>query len=85
MPKTFLTENDRRDAQMEALIAKYLCLRGTKNELVAGKLGMGRSCWFQKKKRPSTMTLRELCTLTQVLRIPKEEMAAAISGEGWRQ
>lgn len=85
MPKVYLTENDKRDAQMEALIAKYQCLRNTKNESLAEKLGMGRTTWFQKKKKASTMTLRELLLLMQILRIPGVEFAAAIRGEGWIQ
>ena len=85
MPKVYLTENDRRDAQMEALIVKYQCLRNTKNEPLAEKLGMGRTTWFQKKKKASTMTLRELLILVQALKIPREELAAAITGEGWPQ
>lgn len=82
MAKVYLTDNDRRSAQLRALMAKYQSLRNVKSEDLAIRLGMSRPTLIRKKRDASRFTLGELLGLARTLNIPRDELLDALDPEG---
>ncbi|MBQ7491216.1 MAG: hypothetical protein IJT76_01250 [Clostridia bacterium] len=80
MSQIMLTQGDRIDRQVEALIAKYQILRGTTAETLARKLGLSVSTWNRKRKQGSAMTVLQILRLESALNIPRAELLDALKG-----
>ena len=80
MSQIMLTQGDRIDRQVEALIAKYQILRGTTAETLARKLGLSVSTWNRKRKQGSAMTVLQILRLESALNSPRAELLDALKG-----
>ena len=82
MARILLTQADRVDRQLEALIAKYMILRGTSAMALAEKLGISDATWRRKRKTGTELTLGQLLRLETALNIPRDELLDALKGGG---
>lgn len=82
MRQVLLTERDRTDRRIEALITKYQVLRRVPAETMAKKLGVSMPTWYRRKKCGTELTVGQLTRLRDVLQIPMAELIDAIGGDG---
>ena len=78
MPKEKLTQEAQMELQLQALIRKYMVLRGLSSEDLMQGLGMSRPTYYKKIKHGGSLTLREFLMLQRRLRIPGAELSAVI-------
>lgn len=78
MPKEKLTQEEQMELQLQALIRKYMVLRGLKSADLMKGLGMAKPTFYKKIKNGGSLTLTELRMLQRRLRIPGEELSAVI-------
>lgn len=83
MGKVYLTENDRLDVQLRALLKKYQVLRGADSRKMAAGMGVTPPTFYRRLEKPSTMSLKELLSIQRRLQIPAEELVETI-GRGRR-
>lgn len=78
MPKIHLTQEERQDVQLHALVQKYRTIREVSSETLAKKMGMSMPTYYRKIKEGHSLTMREIRSLQSGLRIPREELLAAL-------
>lgn len=83
MGKVYLTESDRLDVQLRALLKKYQVLRGADSRKMADGMGVTPPTFYRRLEKPSTMSLKELLNIQRRLQIPAEELVETI-GRGRR-
>lgn len=85
MPKSILRESrtaTKKDKArlMWSVVAKYMNLRRVSYEDIAVKMHRSPQCLRNRNKNPETLTIEEMLTLIDILKIPPEEMAEVIPG-----
>lgn len=78
MPKEKLTQEEQMELQLQALIRKYMVLRGLKSADLMQGLGMTKPTYYKKIKHGGSLTLFELRMLQRRLQIPGAELSAVI-------
>lgn len=78
MGRVYLTENDRLDLQIRALLKKYQVLRGADSRKMAEGMGVTPPTYYKRLEKPTTMSLRELLSIQRRLQIPADELFETI-------
>jgi antitoxin component HigA of HigAB toxin-antitoxin module len=78
MPKEKLTQEAQMELELQALIRKYMVLRGLKSADLMQGIGMTKPTFYKKMKNGGSLTLTELRMLQQRLKIPGDELSAVI-------
>lgn len=78
MPKEKLTQDEQMELQLEALVKKYMVIRGLKAPELMRGMGMSKPTYYKKIKNGGSLTLTELRMLQRRLRIPRDELSAVI-------
>lgn len=76
--KVYLTENDRLDIQLRALLVKYQTLRELDSRKMAAGMGVTPPTYYRRMERPTTMSIGEMLKITRRLQIPADELVATI-------
>lgn len=78
MPKEKLTQEAQMELELQALIRKYMVLRGMKSADLMQGMGMAKPTFYKKMKNGGSLTLTELRMLQRRLKIPGDELSAVI-------
>ena len=78
MPKEKLTQEAQMELELQALIRKYMVLRGLKSADLMQGIGMTKPTFYKKIKNGGSLTLTELRMLQRRLKIPGDELSAVI-------
>lgn len=74
MGRVYLTENDKLNVQIRALLKKYQVLRGADSRKMADGMGVTPPTYFRRMEKPTTMSLQELLSIQRRLQIPMDEL-----------
>lgn len=78
MPKEKLTQEAQMELELQALIRKYMVLRGMRSADLMQGMGMTKPTFYKKMKNGGSLTLTELRMLQRRLKIPGDELSAVI-------
>lgn len=82
MPKVALGQYAEKDINFSRAIKSCVTRTGTDLDKLVSKARISRSTYFKHMRAPERITVGELRTYIQTLKIPKEDILAALYLEG---